>query len=97
MSRFYNTPQTLVKTVASTTVPERIASDHFPVTNAIIYGRKAVRTNNVADVWIGPESADGQQVGQIVPGGVFTVTEIDLYDVYLDVENANDGVVILYW
>lgn len=93
----------LSKTVADIDVPERIASQ--PGTyfrHATIMGKKDARTNNTGAVYIGPASGNSTQPLSLSAGGELTISapigcKLDLYDFYLDVATAGDGVQVLYF
>lgn len=88
---------------ASATAPMRLApsSANLWVSRITIYGRKAVRTDNVGDVWLGTSSGNDTQPIKIGAGGEVLIecqpgNKFNLYDFYLDVANADDGVVIVF-
>ena len=97
MSAHFRTPQTLRKTVAATGTPERLSSASCPVSNAILIGCKAEQTDNATTIYIGPSSVNGKQPIPISPGGQYALAQTDLYDWYVDVGTAGDGVVVVYW
>ena len=89
------------KTNASTGTPVRLAAQGTFATSVTIIGNNAARTANTGTVYIGPTSTDNAQPIAITTGQTVTLTfasdqYIDLYDWYLDVATANDGVVIVY-
>lgn len=98
----YVTSKQLNTTNSSTTVPTRLSSVRGAYATSItIIGNKASRTANTGTVYIGPTSTDNDQPIAIASGSLVTLTftpdqYIDLYDWYLDVATANDGVVIIY-
>jgi len=97
MGFHFRQPQQLVKTVALTTVPERISSVTCPCQTAIIVASKAEQTDNTTSIRIGPTATDGKQPIPISPGGQYILEKVDLYDWYVDVGTASDGVVVVYW
>ncbi len=97
MGFHFRTPQQITKTVSLTTVPERISSVTCPCGTAIIVARKAEQTDNTTDINIGPSSVDGKQPIPIAPGGQYVLEKVDLMDWYVDVQTANDGVIVVYW
>lgn len=97
MSLHYRTPTRLIKTVALTTVPEKISSTSLPATNVILIGCKAAQTDNATTVYIGPSSGDGTQVIPIPPGGQYALSGVDLSEWYIDVGTAGDGLIAVYW
>ena len=87
----------LVKTVAATGVPEAISATSLRVKTATVIGRKAERTDNTGTVHVGPTSTDGKQPYDIAAGAIGAVLEhTDLANWYVDVDNAGDGVVVIY-
>lgn len=89
-------------TVSDTGVPGRIGSargSYFQ--RATFYGKLHARTNNTGSVYIGVNSTNNTQTIEVVSGGMVTIEApagsfYDLYDLYLDVATANDGVVVIY-
>src|SRR6266487_4475981 len=97
MSDYFRTPTRLIKTVALTTVPEKISATTLPVSNVILIGCKAAQTDNATTIYIGPTSADGSQVIPITPGGQYSLTGVDLSEWYVDVATVGDGIIAVYW
>lgn len=94
--------QQLTKTVAATGTPERLSSVDIWTRGFTLYGLSAARTANVGNVWAGPVSTDNTQPVLIMPNDavVFPVPNgdyVNLKDIYIDVANANDGVVCTYY
>jgi len=91
-------PITILKTVASTTVPEVLGESILRGTTITFVGYKAARTPNVGTVWIQMDAEDESLAIPLFPGqtiswpagvaGSFTAN-----DFWIDVENAGDGVV----
>lgn len=91
-------PITIVKTVASTLVPEVLGESILRGTTITFTGMKAARTPNVGTVWVQMDAADGSPGLQLLPAqtiswpagvaGSFTAN-----DFWIDVENAGDGVI----
>lgn len=68
---------------------------------ATILGKKAARTANTGEVYIGPASANNAQPFKVVSDGEVVIeaaegSSINLKDWYLDVTTNDDGVVIIY-
>ena len=97
MSMSYRTPNRLIKTVALTTVPEKISVTSIPASTVILIGCKAAQTDNATTIYIGTTSADGSQVIPIPPGGQYILNGVDLSEWYVDVGTNNDGIIALYW
>jgi len=97
MSAHYRTPQIVIKTVAATGTPERISSVSRPCTQCIIVADKAAQTPNTGDIYIGPVAANGSQPIPMGSHGQYTLAGVDLYEWYVDVATAGDGVVVIYW
>ena len=89
-------------TNSSTSAPTRLAAVRGTYARAItVLGNKDYRTGNTGTVYIGPSSTNDQQVLSITTGQILTLSFgenqfIDLYDWYLDVATADDGVVVIY-
>src|SRR5437762_4825376 len=97
MGAHFRSPQILIKTVALTTVPERVSPVTCPASNVIIIARKAAQTDNATNINIGPVSGDGNQPIPMAPGGQYILEKVDLFDWYVDVGTNGDGVVVVYW
>jgi hypothetical protein len=87
-----------VKTVAATATPERLVASSTLVDSVELFARKAAGTANTGNIFIGPASADGAQLRIMAPGDSITYSapagkKIDLYNIYVDVATAGDGVV----
>jgi hypothetical protein len=87
-----------VKTVAATATPERLVAASTLVDSVEIMARKARGTANTGDVWFGPQSANDAQLRRLTPGDSVTLSappgkKIDLYDIFIDVATAGDGVI----
>ena len=91
----------LLKTNSDAATPARIGAQGTYATSITILGNKDWRTANTGTVYIGPTSTNNVQPIAITPGAVVTLAFgpdqfIDLYDWYVDVVTANDGVVVIY-
>ena len=100
MSIIYTFAQ-LTKTVAAAGTPEAIAGDGTDFRIATILGKKAARTNNTGAVYVGIGSTNDTQPFVIQPGETITISMAegkkgDLNDWCVDVENAGDGVIVIY-
>lgn len=94
-------PTQLIKLVALTTVPEAVAVNGTFFKTALFIGNKAARTANTGKVWIGVTAGDGTQPIGLDAGAQRTIEapegqKYDLNDFYVDVETANDGVLVIY-
>ena len=87
---------TYIVTISSADIPVRLSNTHRFVNQAIIIGHKALRTVNTGTVYIGPSSVNGEQANPIPTEGVYSLTQVDLYDWYVD-GAAGDGLVITCW
>lgn len=90
------------KTNSSTTVPVRVAAarGHY-FRSATFYGKLHARTNNTSSVYLGVNSTNDTQAIEVPAGGAVVISApvngfFDLYDIYLDVGTANDGVVVIW-
>jgi len=91
----------LLKTNSDTATPARLAVAGTYATSVTFIGNKDWRTANTGTVYIGPTSTNNVQPLALTPGQVMTLSfasdqYIDLYDWFVDVGTANDGVVIIY-
>lgn len=96
------TPTLLVKTVASTATPEAASATDLYCTTMVLTGRKAARTPNTGDVYVGWTSTNDAQPYKITSDGEvwFNAPEgakWNLAELYIDVTTNADGLVILYW
>jgi hypothetical protein len=88
--------------VAATATPERIyETTNLWVTKATLLGLKGGRTNNTSVAYVGVSSGNDTQQFKLTPGGEVTITAtegtmINLYNWYIDVGTAGDGVVVYY-
>ena len=93
----------LGKVVADAAVPERIASAaNTYFRHATFIGNKTARDANTSTAYIGSQSGNGTQPLPLVAGSSITISapigcKIDLYDLYLDVGTAGDGVQVVYF
>lgn len=91
----------IVKTVASTSVPEPISASTLLVEAIEIEAKKDKDNNNTGAIYIGFSSGNGTQQKKILSGGVWMFAapvgkKINLATVYIDVTTANDGVICHY-
>ncbi len=88
-----------VKTASSTTVPVALTNTTFKVSRITLLGYKAEQTVNVGTVYIGNATNDGKQVYPLLSGEsvvIDTGEKQDISKIYIDVVNANDGVIVIY-
>ena len=103
LSRGTITPTQIIKTVAVTGTPEAItADDTIFASTVIVWGKKAARTNNSGDVYVQWTAGDGDGGYKVAAGGETWFVGRDgakfqLSQIYVDVDTANDGVVVIYW
>lgn len=95
----FDLPKTLVLP-AQPTGPIEVYRDIF-FRKATLLGMKTARTDNAGLVWAGWSAADGSQPFRINAGGEASFEapigeKWSLGDIYIDVENAGDGVVVSY-
>lgn len=95
--------QQLTKTNSDPSTPVRLTSvrGQSLFKTATFYGRLHPRTNNTSSVYLGPVSTNSTQPIEVPAGGSVVITApkdsyLDLYDFYLDVSTANDGVVVVF-
>jgi hypothetical protein len=92
----------LTKTNSSTSTPVRVGTTRGTYfKSATFYGKSAVRTSNTGTVYLGTNSTNDTQSIEVTAGGWVVISAspgsyLDLYDIYLDVGTANDGVVVVY-
>ena len=96
------TPTQITKTVAATDTPEALAADGTFFRKATLIGKKSARVNNVGIVYLGIGTANDSQAYEISPNEVVGLSvpngeKHDLNDWVLDVLNAGDGVIIIYF
>ena len=86
---------------ASTGTPVVLTNTTVKARKITFVGKKDLRTVNVGTVWVGwfsgndtqpIEITSGSTIGLAIPDGA----AVDLSKVYLDVANANDGVLVIY-
>lgn len=68
---------------------------------AKLVGNNAIRTANVGLVYVGPDAADGTQGLAIASGATVSLdvapgARLNLADLWVDVVNANDGVLVIW-
>lgn len=90
------------KTNSDTATPARLVSARGNLCrSATFYGKLHARTNNTSSVYLGVNSTNNTQAIEVPAGGSVVITApnnswFDLYDIYLDVVTANDGVVVIW-
>lgn len=100
---YHRQMQQATKTVAATGTPERLVATAgtYLFQFAVLFGKKAPRTDNTSDAYVGVTATDDTQP-YLIPVGLTVSIEapegmlFDLYDFYLDVGTNGDGVVIWY-
>lgn len=90
----------IIQTAADSSVPVRLSTNRVRMASMTIIGNKAARTANTGTIYIGPTSTNDTQSIPITTGQILTMVAppgqwIDLYDYWLDVTTAGDGVVII--
>lgn len=95
------TPIQIVKTVAAAGTPEPLAAGGTYFRVATVAAKKAARTDNVGNVYLGVGAANDSQPLKLLPAEEIEIKSpdgqrYDLNDFYLDVETAGDGVVVIY-
>lgn len=88
--------KTWIVEIADADIPVRLSQKRRFVSQALIFGHKALRTDNDAPVYIGPTAVNGEQANPINEGGFFTLSNVDLFDWFVD-GTAGDGLVITAW
>lgn len=88
--------ETYVVAIADADIPVRLSNKHRFVNQAILIGHKALRTPNTGTVYIGPTSVNGEQANPIPIEGTYSLSQVDLYDWFVD-GTAADGLVITCW
>lgn len=91
----------LQKTNSSATAPVQVSSSTVQFKRATFYGKKAARTDNTGNVWIGFSSTNDTQMALITSGGSVVIEAPDGYfydmtNIWLDVATTNDGVMVIY-
>ena len=91
----------IIKTVAATGTPEALATDATYFRSALVIAKKAARTANAGNIYLGIGATNDTQPYEIAPGDVLSIkadpgTKMDLNDWYVDVLNAGDGVAVIY-
>lgn len=100
---YVNTSQFVVNN-SSTFVPCRLSSNTssaFYAGKITLIGNKDLRTANVGTVYVGISPVNNNQPIAITSGQVVTLTppngeQVRLYDFFLDVTTADDGLVVLW-
>lgn len=91
----------IVTVSASTATPTVWTNANVWVRSVTILGKKAERTDNTGDVYIGPISTNDKQAFKIAAGAEVLLeaapgTLINLGEWYVDSTTAGDGVVLIY-
>jgi len=90
------------KTNSDPAVPVRLVAARGNLfKSATFYGKLHARTNNTSSVYLGVNSTNNTQAIEVPAGGAVVLAApvnawYDLYDIYLDVGTAGDGVVIVW-
>lgn len=82
-------------------VPTLLSATNKFCRRVVIYGRKAARTDNTSDVWVGPVATTATQPVKIPVGGEVEIVGpggalINLAEWYAETETDADGLVIVY-
>ena len=93
-------PTVLLVTNASTGAPKRLSDTPRKFRSATFIGNNARQTANTGTVYIGWSSVNGEPCVAITTGQIITIEPdpgeaFDLYDMWLDVATASDGVVVI--
>ena len=89
-------------TNTSTTVPVHMAPRRGTfATSVTVIGNSLWQTTNTGTVYIGPNSTNACQAIAVTSGSTVTLSFtagqwVDLYDWYVDITSANDGVCVIY-
>ncbi len=92
----------VTKTNSDAAVPVRLVATRGQYfRSATVYGKLHARTNNTSSVWLGINSTNNTQPIEVTAGGSVVISApvnsfFDLYDIYLDVVTAGDGVVVVW-
>lgn len=88
------------KTITGTTAAALVTTNLY-VKTVTLRGQKAARTDNSDKVYVGWTSTDDTQAFPIAVGGEIVIEAggdrmLNLKDIYLDVLQSGDGVVVFY-
>ncbi len=88
------------KTITGTTAAQLVTTNLY-VKTVTLRGQKSARTDNSDKVYIGWTSTDDTQAFPIAVGGEIVIEaggdrQLNLKDIYLDVLQSGDGVVVFY-
>lgn len=88
------------KTITGTTAAQLVTTNLY-VKSVTLRGQKSARTDNSDKVYIGWTSTDDTQAFPIAVGGEIVIEaggdrQLNLKDIYLDVLQSGDGVVVFY-
>jgi hypothetical protein len=91
------TPITGRKTVALTTVPEKLVATPTYVQSVELVAQKAQASANAGIIYIGWTAGDGTQDRPMAAGDKWSITadqgqKLDLSQIYIDPATAGDGV-----
>lgn len=92
---------TISKTVAATAAPEQLSAAATQFRHAAFVGNKSARTANTGTVWIQFAAADSSAAVPLEAGTLLTVKAppgryYTANTFWIDVENAGDGVQVIY-
>jgi hypothetical protein len=94
-------PGQLVVTNTSTTVPVALGAAGIKAKSITIYAKQHYRVANAGDVYVGFQTTNQNQFFQLTPGSQLVLEapqnyQYSLGNIYLDPDNANDGVIVIY-
>ena len=89
-----------IKTITGTTASALVTTNLY-VKSVTLRGQKSARTDNSDKVYVGWTSTDDTQAFPIAVGGEIVIEAggdrmLNLKDIYLDVLQSGDGVVVFY-
>jgi hypothetical protein len=87
------TPNTLRKTIAAAGTAEALAASATPVSKAEVQAD----FDNTQSVFIGDSTVDSSNGIELIPGAAITLENVDLANMYADVDVNGEAVNILYY
>jgi hypothetical protein len=94
-------PGQLVVTNTSTTVPVALSSTSIKAKSITLYAKQHYRVANAGDVYVGFQTTNQNQFFALTPGSQLVLEapqgySYNLSTIYIDPDNANDGVIVIY-